>query len=355
MKVLGLPADTGGCGFYRMRAPAAEIRLLGVDIELSDDASVPADASLYPDGLVQVHELYTDADLIVIQRPLSQQYTAIIEQARRQGIATIVELDDDFSSVHEYNIAHDSLQGQKYIGPQWVEKAAYLADHVTVSTPQLAKFARHGRFSVLRNCVPDSIFDTTSEGKDSGKWPRIGWTGSVQTHPNDLQQTKGRLGELLKEYDLPFNVVGDGEYVATNLALDSSTPVYATGWVELEMYYQYVATFIDIGIVPLELSPFNQAKSALKGLEYAALGIPFVASPTREYELLEVNGIGKTAKSPGEWRKHLQRMIDRPAETERVAKEARDRIKADHVYSVNAPKWIEAWEKAIDYRKTSNE
>jgi glycosyltransferase involved in cell wall biosynthesis len=351
MKVLALAADSGGCGFYRMRAPAAEAAKLGVDVRVAEgiDVSATKDAN----GLVEVHHIQEDADLIIFQRPLDNSMTAVLKQAKRQGIATMVEIDDDFSTVHTQNVAHGAMVGQ-LSGHQWVEKAATLADHVAVSTPQLTKYARHGRYSILRNCVPDSIFDVNPPKSDQ-TWPRIGWTGTVQTHPTDLQETKGRVAEVLKANNLPFNVIGDGKQVARNLRLDDSTEVYATGWVELEMFYQYVYSFIDIGIVPLELSPFNQAKSALKGLEYAALGIPFVASPTREYERLEAYGIGKTAKNPAEWKKHLQRMIDRPAETERIAREARDRIKAEHTYSVNAPQWIEAWEKAIAYRKTHNE
>jgi glycosyltransferase involved in cell wall biosynthesis len=344
-----LAADSGGCGYYRMRAPAEEVSLLGVDIEVSDGI----DAHAYKDseGMYTVAEVKTDADLIVFQRPLDNSMTAVLRQAQKQGIATVVELDDDFDSVHQGNIAHDLIKGNKAMGQHWISEATAIADMVTVSTPQLLKYARHGRSAVLRNCVPDSIFDTPVYKSDQ-EWPRIGWTGTVQTHPNDLQETKGALGPLLKSNDLPFNVIGDGEFVHTNLGLDKETPVYSTGWVELDLYYQHIARFIDIGIVPLEISAFNQAKSALKGLEYAALGIPFVASPTREYERMEVYGIGKTAKTPSEWRKHLQRMIDRPAETERIANEARDRIKAEHTYRVNAPQWIEAWEKAIDYRKT---
>lgn len=349
MKVLGLAADAGGCGFYRMRAPAKEAALLGVDITIDDNIAV--EATKDENGLVQVSDVHTDADLIIFQRPLDNAMTAVIKQAKRQGIATIVEIDDDFSTVHKQNVAHGAMHGQA-TGHQWVASASAEADLVTVSTPQLAKYARHGRYEVLRNCIPDSIFDTPVQKTAEQVWPRVGWTGTVQTHPNDLQETKGRLAPILKNNGLPFNVVGDGAQVSSFLRLDPKTQVFATGWVDLELYYQYIAGFIDIGIVPLELSPFNQAKSALKGLEYAALGIPFVASPTREYELLEINGIGKTAKSPGDWAKHLQRMIDRPAETERIANEARDRIKAEHTYSVAAPKWIEAWEKAIDYRKT---
>jgi glycosyltransferase involved in cell wall biosynthesis len=351
MKVLGLAADNGGCGLYRLRAPAEEAAKLGVDITVESGLDVTAFTD--SDGMVTVEEIKADVDLIICQRPLDNSMTAVIKQAKRQGIATMVEIDDDFSTVHTRNVAHGAMIG-KTAGHQWVETAASIADHVSISTPQLAKYARHGRYSVLRNCVPTSIFDTPKQ-KSNQTWPRLGWTGTVQTHPTDLLETKGRVAEVLKTNGLPFNVIGDGEQVATHLRLAPETEVYATGWVELEMYYQYLYSFIDIGIVPLELSPFNQAKSALKGLEYAALGIPFVASPTREYERLEAYGIGKTAQNPGEWRKHLQRMIDRPAETERIAKESRDRIEAEHTYRVNAPQWIEAWEKAIHYRKTHNE
>ena len=351
MKILGLAADEGGCGFYRMRSPALAAQALGVEIEISD--GLDATALQHPDGTVEVNEINTDADLIIFQRPLDNAMTSAIKQAKRQGIATIVEIDDDFSSVSKANIAYEWMYGKSHTGAAWVEKATAEADHVTVSTPQLAKYARHGRYSVLRNCVPDSIFSVEKDplAPDSAEI-RIGWSGTVQTHPYDLQETKGQVAKVLLDNDLKFSVVGDGSMVATHLGLPKGHRVLETGWVSLEDYYAYLKTFIDIGIVPLELSQFNQAKSALKGLEFAALGIPFVASPTREYERLEAYGIGKVARTPAEWRKHLQRMIDRPSETEALSREYRDRIEAEHTYSVNAPQWIEAWEKAIDYRRT---
>src|SRR4029453_9029462 len=179
--------------------------------------------------------------------------------------------------------------------------ACSLADHVTVSTPQLTKYARHGRYSILRNCVPDSIFGFAPESRNFAQ-PRIGWTGSVQTHPDDLQQTKGAVSDVLKANGLNFTVIGDGKFVATHLQLDKGTNVLATGWIPLDHYYGALANHMDVGIGPLEISTFNEAKSALKGIEYAALGIPFVASPTREYLRMEAHGIGKIAKTPGRWR-----------------------------------------------------
>jgi glycosyltransferase involved in cell wall biosynthesis len=354
MKVLALAADEGGCGFYRMRAPAYEIAKHGIDITVADGIDVISEKKL-DTGIITVSEVQTDADLIIVQRPLDNGLNSMIKQAQRQGIAVVVEMDDDFSTVHRKNLAYDQINGRKDFGVHWLEDSANVADHVSISTPRLAKFARHGRYSVLRNCVPDSIFDIDITVKSSQPGPRIGWTGSVQTHPDDLQVTRGGVADVLTKKGLGFNVIGDGKYVSRNLNLNKDTNVYATGWVDIKDYYTYVSNFLDIGIVPLELSPFNEAKSALKGLEYAALGIPYVASPTSEYLRMEAYGIGKIAKTPGDWTRSLNRLIDRTSETERIAKEGRDRIKSEFTYSVNAPQWIEAWEKAIDYRKTRHE
>lgn len=349
MNVLALAADDGGCGFYRLRAPSAEVARLGIDIAVADGIDV--EASHDPStGVTTIHEVKTDADLIIVQRPLDPTMTSMIKQAKRQGIATIVEIDDDFETVHPDNMAYPYMN-QKTSNWRSVYAACAEADHVTVSTLALSKYAPHGRYTVLRNAVPLSIFDTQPVTTDQ-PWPRIGWTGTVATHPHDLQVTKGRISRLLKDNGLGFNVIGDGDNVQRNLRLDRSTPVHATGWVELSEFYHTVASTLDIGIVPLEISPFNQAKSALKGLEYAALGIPFVASPTREYELLALDGVGKIANTPGDWDKHIQRMIDRPEETARLGREYRDRIEAEHTYRVRAPEWASAWGRAIDYRKT---
>ena len=67
---------------------------------------------------------------------------------------------------------------------------------------------------------------------------------------------------------------------------------------------------IDIGIVPLNDVPFNHAKSYLKGLEYAAAMVPFVASPAPEYEVLAQHGIGRIARTPAQWMSHFDELLD---------------------------------------------
>lgn len=353
MKVITLGADKGGCFMYRLQEPSRVAGALGVDVETNYDLEVEAFEDTKT-KLVEVREVLTDADLIIIQRPLHNSFASVIRQAKRQGIATIVELDDDFDATSKHNVAYDNMFSYSHSNVNWLKEACLEADHVTVSTPALEKYAPHGRVSVLRNYVPESIFDITPRYERNVEPFRIGWTGSTQTHPTDLQVTKGVIGQTLKNNGLSFGVVGDGAQVQSFLKLSSLTPFKKTGWVGLDQYYEEIVKMMDLGIVPLELSNFNQAKSHLKGIEMAALGIPFIASDTREYQRLAAYGVGKTARNPGEWRRHIQRWIDRPEQMIRDAKNYRDKIEAEFTYEQNAHEWVDVWEQTVAYRKSHN-
>lgn len=353
MKVLALAADEGGCGFYRIREPARVAKELGVDVEVRSEVSVVA-AKDWNTGLTKVTEVCEDVDLIISQRPLDNAFTSLLQQARRQGIATIVEVDDDFDHVHRQNIAHKGLHENSYSGPHWLRAAAAEADLVQVSTPALERYAPHGRSEVIRNCVPESIFDVTpAYEREPADKLKLGWSGTVQTHPVDLQTTRGNIAKLVEDNNLRMHIVGDGTAVLRTLGMPPSSDMTITGWVDLDRYYDAVAD-IDLGFIPLDISPFNQAKSALKGMEMAALGIPFAAAPTREYVRLEAYGVGKVVNTPGDWRKHLQRWIDRPDERLRNAKQYREIIYNEMTYERNAQRWISAWEKAIAHRKSNS-
>lgn len=349
MKVLALSADEGGCEFYRMKEPARVVRDLGVDITIAHSVDVSAEQT--SDGLTTVHEIHTDADIIIMQRPLDNAFTSLIKQAKRQGITTVVEMDDDFEMISPANIAYDEVNGSNSMGPKWLRAAAESADHVTVSTPALERYAPHKRVTVLRNCMPASVFDLPPVyDLHEGINPVLGWSGHVGTHPYDLQVTGGAVGELLQKNDLDFYIVGDGVGVAERLDIRTGR-IQATGWVDLDEYYRHLLG-MTLGIVPLEISNFNQAKSSLKGMEMAALGIPFVASPTREYTRLEAYGVGKTARNPSEWRRHLNRWIERPTEMRRDAERYRDTVQSSMTYEQNAAQWVAAWHKALAYRKS---
>lgn len=74
--------------------------------------------------------------------------------------------------------------------------------------------------------------------------------------------------------------------------------------------YSYLFPHIDIGLVPLTDIPFNHAKSTIKGLEYAAANVPFVAQSLPEYQRLADMGVGRVATTPEDWRREVGALLD---------------------------------------------
>ena len=82
---------------------------------------------------------------------------------------------------------------------------------------------------------------------------------------------------------------------------------------------------IDLQVIGQEYTAngVRSHNSFLKGLEYAAAGIPFIASPTEEYRLLAEAGVGRLAETPDEWRDHATALLDRDVRVEEADRQRR--------------------------------
>ena len=103
----------------------------------------------------------------------------------------------------------------------------------------------------------------------------------------------------------------------------------------------------DIGVVLLSDIPFNKAKSAIKGLEYAATNIPFVAQGLPEYALLAEQGVGRVANSPAEWRQHITELLDYKTR-KREAAIQRNLVIKEHSIQARAYEWKAIFEEGIN-------
>lgn len=353
MKVLAARADNGGCALYRIQQPARAAMSVQPDIEVEVENGLNVEATRDEDGITTVHEIKHDCDVLVIQRPLDNQWVSVIDQAHRQGIAVVVEVDDDLTSV--------SLRNSFYINVdpvrsptsnyEWALRAADKADLVTVSTPRLAEvFAPHGRSVVLPNYISRSWIDIDPNPVAGTDRPRIGWTGTTQTHPLDLQETRPGVAQTVRDTDASVRVIGDAEGVRDALGLSTRVDLRDTGWRPLDRYPQAVSDHVDIGIVPLADTPFNHAKSWLKGLEFAALGKPFVASPRTEYlTLANRYGIGVLAATPSEWRRKVGDLVRYPELREAIGATWRRHVFTQLLIEDHGQDWIDAWRLALDY------
>lgn len=347
LRVLLVTGDTGACAFYRMELPAAMALQEDLPVEIS--SGLPGkegkDGPEIDYGYIKEHY-----DIVVIQRPLLEVIVDAIPGIQQLGVTVIVEVDDDFTSIHKRNQSYWRTHPDNPHTPynrDNVRTACQRADHVIVSTPHLfTVYGQHGRVSIVPNLVPGFLLDWNFV-----KVPHsCGWSGSVSTHPKDLQRVGNGVSLAVEETQATFIVIGHGDQVAESLRLKK--PVIDTGWMPVQDYYMHLGR-LEVGIAPLEDSPFNRGKSNLKGIEYAATGVPFVASPLPEYTRLAQKGAGVIAKRPREWFHALTELLSNDEKRKEAAAKGREAIRKNYVLEQKWHLWPEAWERAWKYRRIS--
>lgn len=343
VKVTLLPADQGGCGHYRMYYPAWQLEN-EFEIEFADGLPINRTRERVP-RVVSVGRM--DTDVLVLQRPLQQVLAESIPFFQRKGITVIVDIDDDFTCLHPSHWARMVYEPRLSPTNNWnhLKRACGYADLVTCSTPALAQ--RHGgrgHAVVLPNCVPERLLET--ERNHDGR--TVGWTGYTTFHPRDLTVTRGGVAAAIRETGARMLVVGNIADVQRDMSLDEEPD--ADGPYVLADYSQGLAK-ITVGIVPLLESKFNDAKSYLKGLEFAAVGVPFVASPTPAYKVLNDAGLGLLADDKSKlWKRHTKQLLTCEAMRVEMGGYGREVVRQYHTIERNAWRWAQVW---VDARERS--
>lgn len=349
MNVYVYPADYYGCGHYRSVWPAMAVG------DAHDDIHVTIVPPGHPDGLSAVIDrnggvidiMYPpNADLIVLQRPTHDQLSQAVTILRSRGIAVVIDIDDDLSCVHPANPAWLIMHPRTSTAHSWnnVTRACRDATMVTVSSVALQRrYGAHGRVALLRNCVPQDYLRVPHDDDNVV----IGWAGSTHSHPGDMKPMGLAIKRLLAEGQ-QFMVVGDGTGSAADLALREDP--YHTGAIDFGKWASAVAQ-IGIGVAPLLDSKFNTAKSWLKPLEYAACGVPWIASPRAEYSSLHWEGCGMIADTPKSWEHNLRRLITNAPFRKDLAARGRE-VAARWTYQANEWRWAEVWMGAIQFERS---
>lgn len=345
-RIVVMPADQYGCGWYRLMFAANVLGHQGHQIMVIDPPQGknflrgipdPRDGSLY-DAHVPAN-----ADVVVLQRITHAAVVEAIKKWRDRGIAVVIDIDDDLDRIDPRNPAWAMLHPKGGSGQSWLtaEAACAAATLVTVSTPALLeKYAPRGNGVVLPNCVPSSYFEIPRF--DS---PVFGWPGSLHSHPSDLQVMGDAVGRLMREGH-QFRIVGPGDGVREALRLPAEPDV--TGPLPIQQYAYGVST-LGVGLAPLADTIFNRAKSRLKTLEQASVGVPTVFSPMPDYMALHKDSggrIGIPAKNPREFYRLLKKLMD-DEWFRRECSQAHREAAAEYTVDRHAWRWHEAWTHAF--------
>jgi len=345
----------GGCGYYRCMLP---MNAAGPGAKFGPPAWT-ADRGFG----VRLNKEYAQFgfDTVVIKQLMERWMPRQMQIAKQLGQRLIVDVDDAYDFLHDENLAKHSTDPErnKISNREHMRAVIMEADIVTVSTPFLLDYYSGLRDNVVmvRNGINPNQFPKRKVTRDK---PVIGWAGALRWRSNDLDVFKGWLGDFLVDNDLMFHHAGhddaagwfaDGADVPKERVITSPMRSIAR--------YQEMLDF-DIGLVPLSNIPFNEAKSFLKGIEYAASGVPFVASGLPEYRYLsETSGVGRVADTPEEWVKHLTELLDYNTRKKEAGVQ-RAKVLKDHTIVTRAPEWVNVFQgspntdiltKLVEYRQ----
>jgi hypothetical protein len=281
-------------------------------------------------------------DISVFKLMMHASVPQLFNVMQAKGETVAIDIDDFHFDMHQENIAYTATN--PHTNPtnnrMWYEIGIRQADFVTVSTAFLADF--YGRrcrdVRLVRNVVETDRFTPVKQPE----LPKFGWLGGTLWRSGDIEMLRDWLPGFVKDHGIRVHhaghIPGDPKHFAVRAGLTrvDTAPMRLVSDVPKMMHNFHV------GLVPLAPGAFNEAKSYLKGLEYAAAGIPFIATPTKEYRLLAAAGVGRLASTPDEWRDHATALLD---PSTRIAEAKRNRDIVREQFDVKG--MGEAWATAI--------
>jgi glycosyltransferase involved in cell wall biosynthesis len=169
------------------------------------------------------------------------------------------------------------------------------------------------------------------------------WMGVMgpQDHVDLALDAMAKLTGELGRRDVTFEFIGDGESLpalrrqAEQLGLGDL--VRFTGWLDERTYFRHLAT----ATLALD-SNLQEEVTPVKGLEYMAHGVPFVAFDLQETRAMA--GPAARYVAPGDstaMAREIDRLLNAPQERVQMAREGRAAIETRLAWDCQAPRYLE--------------
>lgn len=335
----------GGCAYYRCMLPMNVLK--GQEAVFG----APMWAGTAGFGVrLNRNEVQFGFDVVMLKMMMERWVPDQMRAAKKLGQILIVDVDDAYDHLHEANYAHGSTDPErnKVANRDVYREVIAEADLVTVSTPFLLDYYStiHPNVVMVRNGVNPAQFTVR---KVTGRKPVLGWVGAIRWRSNDVETAVPWLGEFLEEHDLMFHHAG---HMLDTIPFWEAAGVKRDRMILTPMRtlpeYSEMMDF-DIGLVFLSDIPFNEAKSTIKGLEYACSGIPFVAQDLPEYRRLSDQGVGRVARTGEEWKQHLGELLDFKTRKKEAAVNLRLTVE-EHSIQARASEWADVYGQFVGHR-----
>lgn len=328
---LGVAWDYISNANYRAIEPMRSMERRGHSVVWPDDAH----------GRPDLRRL-TGCDVVHVYRCFQGDMSRVWSELARSGTAIVWDNDDDFLAVPQGSPNYkkfSGLRGHRTFSATL--KVARLARAVTTTTELLAEKYRHAgieRVEVIGNYLPPQAVRRRARRHDGVV---IGWVAGME-HRSDAEALgiAASLKRLLAAHpQVSVECIGVDLRLPERYRHDehvhfNDLPTRIGGW--------------DIGIAPLADVPFNRTRSDIKLKEYAASGVPWLASPVGPYQTLGESQGGRLVPNDG-WFEALDALVTGHRQRRRLARKGRSWAKRQTIDAV-AKRWEHLLTSAVAER-----
>jgi glycosyltransferase involved in cell wall biosynthesis len=303
-------------------------------------------------------------DLIVLVRLMHNAVTtSLIESAHKLGLPIVYDIDDYLFDpwVMPYVEAFRVLRQSEALRIlDELGGCLQACDYFTGSTSYLSAMAalRGKKSFVIHNGLNASQLRLSQlaleqrSARPRDGLTRIGYFSGTRTHQADFRVVYPALMALLRDdANARLAIVGDldiGEFPGLAPYLGQIDILPLRPWSELPA----TMAAVDINLIPLELTPFNEGKSNLKYFEAGLLKVPSIASPTRiNRESIEHGRNGLLARTEEEWHAGLKELVASAERREQMGQQAFEHVLRTYAPLATAAEVLEVYRQIIhDHR-----
>jgi glycosyltransferase involved in cell wall biosynthesis len=270
-------------------------------------------------------------DLVWVEKEILPFFPAVAERLLNAlNIPYMVDYDD--ALFHRYDL-HRFWPVRTFLGRK-IDKVMRHASLVVAGNDYLAQRARNAGASRIE--IVPTVIDLErypapdTEQEKSNQDLIVGWIGTPKTS-RYLHPLQSVFESLQSRFNVRFAAVGASKESLGDL------PVEPWPWTE-DTEVDSIRQF-DVGIMPLEDSPWERGKCGYKLIQYMACGLPVVASPVGvNTEIVEPGVNGFLASGNDQWQESLASLLADAESRKEMGKNGRSKVESRYCLQVQAPR-----------------
>jgi glycosyltransferase involved in cell wall biosynthesis len=277
-------------------------------------------------------------DLVVIEKEVFPFLPPLAEWwLRLRNIPYVVDYDD--AIFHNYDQNTNGLV--RFVLGKKIASVMRWAAVVVCGNEYLCDYARRAgvrKIGRIPTVIDTQKYTPAPRDTETGVVV-IGWMGSPMT-AKYVKTLRPVLAALASRYGIRLHLVGAAEGIGLG-ASETVLPWSEAGEAAL------IGAF-DIGIMPLEDSPWERGKCGYKLIQYMGCGLPVVGSPVgvnREIIREGINGFAPDTEA--EWAKALETLILDKALRLRMGQAGRKMVLETYALQTAARQWINIFQHII--------